>query len=401
MNRAAGESRLGAFARVGRHRREPVMRIAIVHSAVGSESSIDDQDVLVQAAAVAEALDRLGHHPWTVPATLDLAALRARLEADRPDLIFNLVEGFEGWDSLSHLAPALFDAMGIAYTGNSTEATFLTANKVLAKERLRAAGLPTPDWIGPIAPAKSVVRCAEDHGLGAGARGGAGMPGGADSAPDCACPQALAGRADCCGSMPGAAPEEPGRWILKGAWEQASRCLDDDAVVFGRRKEVLAQLAARAARYGRPWFAERFIAGREFNVALLADGVSVRVLPPAEIDFSAFPPEKPRIVGYRAKWLADSFEYHHTPRRFDFDAADGPLLAELARLAADCWAAFDLSGYVRVDFRVDGQGRPWILEINTNPCLSPDAGFAAALERAGLSFDAAIAAVLTAAMLQR
>ncbi len=366
------------------------MRIAIVHNAVGAQSSIDDQDVLVQVATVAEALDRLGHQNWAVPATLDLASLRARLESDRPDVVFNLVEGLEGWDSLSHLAPALFDAMGLAYTGNSTEATFLTANKVLAKQTLRAAGLPTPDWIGPIAPTK---RARADQISGAASRvpGSGGGPLGRT-----ACK--TVGRDAGAASLPERSSERAARWILKGAWEQASRCLDDDAVVFGRHDEVHAQLAARAAQFGRPWFAEQFIAGREFNLALLADGDRPRVLPPAEIDFSAFPPDKPRIVGYRAKWLADSFEYHHTPRRFEFDAADGPLLAELERLARDCWTAFDLKGYVRVDFRVDEQGRPWILEINTNPCLSPDAGFAAAVERAGLSFDSVIAAVLAAAL---
>lgn len=357
------------------------MRIAIVHNAVGSESSLDDQDVLVQAATVAEALSRLGHQCWTVPATLDLAALRARLKSDRPDAVFNLVEGLEGWDSLSHLVPALLDAMGLAYTGNSTEATFLTANKVLAKRTLRAAGLPTPEWIGPVVPVKPVCTDA--------------MPDAASRLPDRAGSRGT--RAEQTAPTPMESAEPVARWILKGAWEQASRCLDDDAVVLGRRDEVHARLMARAAEYGRPWFAERFIVGREFNVALLADGPGPRVLPPAEIDFSAFPPGKPRIVGYRAKWLADSFEYNHTPRRFDFDAADGPLLAELERLARECWTAFDLSGYVRVDFRVDDRGRPWILEINTNPCLSPDAGFAAAVEQAGLSFDAAIAAVLAAA----
>jgi D-alanine-D-alanine ligase len=43
---------------------------------------------------------------------------------------------------------------------------------------------------------------------------------------------------------------------------------------------------------------------------------------------------------------------------------------------------------------VDPQGRPWILETNANPCISPDAGFAAATARAGLSYDQAIASIL-------
>jgi D-alanine-D-alanine ligase len=122
-----------------------------------------------------------------------------------------------------------------------------------------------------------------------------------------------------------------------------------------------------------------------------------QVLPPAEIDFSAFPPDKPRIVGYRAKWQADSFEYQNTPRRFDFPSADGPLLEQLRSLSLRCWALFGLRGYTRVDFRVDRDGRPWILEINTNPCLSPDAGFAAALQQAGIPFETAIQRILDAA----
>ena len=118
------------------------------------------------------------------------------------------------------------------------------------------------------------------------------------------------------------------------------------------------------------------------------------VLPPAEIDFSAFPPAKPRIVGHRAKWQADSFEYHHTPRRFDFPPSDHPLLEQLRHLAQQCWTLFGLRGWVRVDFRVDAAGRPWILEINANPCLTPDAGFAAALGQASIPFDDAIQRIL-------
>jgi D-alanine-D-alanine ligase len=72
-------------------------------------------------------------------------------------------------------------------------------------------------------------------------------------------------------------------------------------------------------------------------------------------------------------------------------------LAELGRLAKACWELFGLAGWARVDFRVDGAGRPFILEINANPCLAPDAGFARALERAGLSFADGIDGILGAA----
>ena len=111
------------------------------------------------------------------------------------------------------------------------------------------------------------------------------------------------------------------------------------------------------------------------------------MLPPAEIVFDGYPPGKPRIVGYRAKWDAESFEYRHTVRSFEFERRDAPLVDSLRSLALRCWELFGLRGYARVDFRVDAAGRPWILEVNANPCLSPDAGFAAAAARAGLSFE--------------
>ena len=70
--------------------------------------------------------------------------------------------------------------------------------------------------------------------------------------------------------------------------------------------------------------------------------------------------------------------------------ADGPLLARLEQLALACWRIFRLNGYARVDFRIDAAGAPWILEVNANPCLSPDAGFSAALERAAIPFTEAV-----------
>jgi D-alanine-D-alanine ligase len=149
-------------------------------------------------------------------------------------------------------------------------------------------------------------------------------------------------------------------------------------------------LRDRERHIGRPLFAEQFIEGREFNLSLL----SGQVLPPAEIDFSSFPPNKPRIVGHQAKWDQGSFEYQQTPRGFDFLATDRPLLECVSELARSCWQLFELSGYARVDFRVDRDGQPWILEVNANPCLSPDAGFAAAVSKAGMTYDEAIQRIM-------
>jgi D-alanine-D-alanine ligase len=336
------------------------MRVAVVHNQPRACAAADEADVLVQVEAVAAALSAAGHEVDRIPCGLDLGALAARLTAAPPDVVFNLAEGLEGHERLCAVVPSFLDALGIPYTGNSAEAIFLTGNKLIAKDRLTAAGLPTPP-----APARWPA-----------------LPGGARST----------------GFV-------PGRYILKPVWEHGSVGMEDDVVVEASTlPDLEARLASLGERTGRACFAEAFVAGRELNVALLAggdDGAGPEVLPPAEIDFSAFPPDKPRIVGWAAKWDEGSFEYHHTPPTFSFGADDRALLAEAARLAEACWAAFDLSGYVRVDFRFDAAGRPFILEVNTNPCLSPDAGFAAAVGQAGLTFEGAIDRIVHAALANR
>jgi D-alanine-D-alanine ligase len=161
---------------------------------------------------------------------------------------------------------------------------------------------------------------------------------------------------------------------------------------------MAGKLQDRAPALGGACFAEAYVAGREFNLSILEEADGPRVLPPAEIIFAEFEPEKPHIVDYRAKWDPDSFEYHHTPRRFAFDGADQALVGQLTALALACWRVFDLKGYARVDFRVDRCGRPWILEVNANPCLSPDAGFAAAVRQAGLTYGQALQYIIDAAL---
>ena len=129
---------------------------------------------------------------------------------------------------------------------------------------------------------------------------------------------------------------------------------------------------------------EEYVEGREFNASLLGYP-QAKLLPVAEIDFSAFPANLYSIVGYRAKWDERSFEYHHTPRKFDPDMPPG-LHDAIANAAVECFRLFMLRDYARVDLRVNARGRVYVLEVNANPCLSPDAGFAAASEKAGISY---------------
>jgi D-alanine-D-alanine ligase len=316
---------------------------------VAPDASADDQDTLVQVGAVAQALKRLGWRVTAVPITLDLAGMTRRLKQIDPHVVFNLVESIGGVGQHIHLPPTVLETMGLPFTGCASPAMFQTSNKLLTKRRMIDTGIPTSAWIEP-------------------------------------------------DGQVGGAPR--GRFIVKSAWEDASIGLDASAVVDGIAA-ARRRIAEMTARYGGLWFAESFIDGREFAVALLEDPDRPRdplPLPAAEMKFIDFPPDMPRILDYASKWDKESFAYRNTPHELDLPESDRPLIEQLVELSVRCWRLFELKGYARVDFRVDRAGRPYVLEVNPNPCLSPDAGFAAMLERAGIDFDVCIDRIIAACL---
>ncbi len=322
-------------------------QVAIIYDRIDEQkSNPDHKDALNQAVAVAGALRDLGYEPYDLTLSRDLGAFFRTLETHRPDFVFNLVESVEGQGRLIHLPPGLLDVLQIPYTGSGADALYVTSNKLLAKRMLRGEDIPTPGFFR-----------LQD--------------------------------------LPVSWRRVRGTFIIKSVWEHASIGIEEDSVVTVKDgTELLEKMEYRRKALGGHCFAEKYIEGREFNLSLLAAPEGPEVLPPAEIRFDNYPPGKRRMVGYRAKWDENSFEYHHTPRRFGFPPEDVPLLENLKELARECWHLFDLRGYARVDFRVDENKHPWVLEINTNPCLSPDAGFSAAVSEGGLSFSQVLRRIL-------
>lgn len=315
--------------------------VAILHAAVPPDAAADEQDTLVQIGVVAAALKRLGWTPVQVPVTLDLAAMAARLKKMNPAVVFNLVESLGGRGQHQHLPASVLDAMGLPYTGNGTVALFETTNKALTKCRLADAGIATAPWFE------------------------------ASEAP----------------------PKIAGKLIVKPVWEDASIGIDAGAVVGGVA-EARRRMAEMAARHGGEWFAESFVDGREFNIAMLESPElppdRPLLLPASELRFIDFPPGMPRVADYASKWDKGSFAYIHTPLCLDIEDELAPLIERLGEIALECWKLFGLRGYARVDFRLDRKNEPFVLEVNANPCLSPDSGFAAMLRKAGMSFDQGI-----------
>jgi D-alanine-D-alanine ligase len=305
-------------------------KIVLLHDLQAEAGRPDSSDTLIEARAIAAALATQGYDTATLPVGLDLGALERALRMLAPYAVFNLVESLEGRGQLVHVVPALLESLGMPFTGCSALALGSTSHKLAAKKTLAGADIATPAVFGAAA--------------------------------------------------------DGGEWIVKSVCEHSSLGIDDSSVVRGAGA-VTRVLAARHAEFGGGWFAERFVPGRELNVAVIAVPDGARVLPVAEICFEGFPADKPAIVGYAAKWQTDSFEYRNTVRSF---AVEPDLAARAARLSLACWRLFALDGYARVDFRVDDSGMLFVLEVNANPCLSPDAGFAAALEQAGIGYADAI-----------
>jgi D-alanine-D-alanine ligase len=319
-------------------------QVLVLHNAVSADAGPDDGDVLEQVATVGAALDELGHEHQTLACDLDLEALRQELVRQRPEVVFNLVESLAGHDRLLPLVPALLEALRIPYCGSSASALALSTGKLSTRRRLSAAGVPMP-------------------------RLAAAWPQGplADSVPY--------------------------NVIVKSTWQHGSAGLDAECVLEAGTP-LRPALQRLAPRLGGECVAEEFIDGRELNLSLLEGPRGWRCLPPAEIRFDAFPSGRPRIVGHEAKWCADSFEYQQTPRTFEFSRVDRPLLRRAEDLALETVALLGLGAWARVDFRVGPGGDLRVLEANANPCLSPDAGFRAALEQAGIGWSAAVASIL-------
>lgn len=325
--------------------------ILILHNTFGSSKDPlyeSRAGVIDQVRAVEQSLDVLGVGS-EVLAIENLRHLTQVLGARRESLIFNLAEEFLCSIEQACYVPAVCRAFGKRCTGNDTPAMLLAQNKISAKAILRDAGLPCPEGI-VIYPRQK----ADWSNLSA------------------------------------------GQYIFKPAFCDASEGITAESVLslpnVQNKGDVLIEKLHR--QFSQPVIVERFIPARELNVSVIERNGKVKVLPLAEIDFSAFSESQTKIVDYDAKWQKDSFGYNNTPRKIPADLPQD-VAEKVGSLAAAAFKAVGCRDYARVDFRLDEKLEPFILEVNPNPDISPDAGFAAALEAAGIPYERFVWTVLT------
>lgn len=320
-------------------------KVILLFNKLSDQPKDDESDVIRQMNYVTKALRILGYTPYRVPFSIDIKEAMDRIRKINPYVIFNLVEMVEGTGAMLYFGPAILEYLGFPYTGVPLAPMFITTSKILTKKMLNLWNIPTSDWY-------------------------------------------MMDQVDLL---------KPGEtYIVKPIWEDGSLGLDENSVFTGRDKKFIRNMKKFDKKIH---FIEKFIEGREFNLSILGGKKGPQVMPPAEILFKDYPEGKPRVVGYNAKWTENSFEYNHTPRTFRHSSDDQPLLDELVRIALQSWYEFELRGYVRVDFRVDRDNRPFVLEINGNPCIAPESGFVAATRQAGMKFPDVVKRIIEDAVL--
>lgn len=318
-------------------------KVVVLHNKISENPTTDELDVLDQVKDVKDALEKLGYETAVVPFSFDLNQAIKDIKAENAKFVFNLVEGIDNDGQLITVAPAILDYLKIPYTGCTKESMFLTSNKVLTKKIMQSNGIPTAEWVTSDNARDNVFLDGE-------------------------------------------------RYIVKATWEDASIGLDEDAVVSPKSKEDLLNIIkAKNEKYKIEFFAERYIHGRDLTISMVAR----KQMPVCEVTFLGYYDDnKARVFNYNAKWVKDTPEYDNTDIEFEFDGIKKSAIEEMQKIAYDCWDIFGLKGYARVDFRVDEAGKPFVLEINPNPCISRGIMFDKMMQEGKMDYVDGIKAII-------
>jgi len=328
-------------------------RVAVLYTSVFEsikdlkEDQREDMDLAVNAKSVTEALRSAGHDAWTHAFGKDPAELIPALRSPGTEAVFNLCECPDLSPEKELHACALLELLRLPYTGNGPLALGICNSKALSKQLMIANGIPTPRF--------RLYTCdpAGEPGL----------------------------------SYP---------LVVKPANEDGSAGITEDSVVAdlaGLRRQV------QGLREGfrQDSLVEEFVDGREFNVGVLGNGSTAdphRSLPAAELVYRN---PRWRLCTYDSKWNATHPSYTEIA---PVCPADIPpeLVARLSGITLACARIFGLTGYARVDFRMNAEGELFVLEVNPNPDISVDAGMPRAARAAGLHYPDLILEILRLGM---
>ncbi len=285
---------------------------------------------------VIQTLREGGHEVRVLGVNDDLAGIRPTAEAFSPHIVFNLMEAFAGVTTFDQNVVSYLELLRLPYTGCNPRGLVMARDKALSKKLLAYHRIPVPEF--------TVVR-------------------------------------------PGRKPVLPKRLryplIVKSLFFESSAGISQASVV-----ESHEQLAKRVAfiheSLGTAAIVEQFIDGRELYVGVLGNE-RLDVLPVWEMSFAHMPDNRWKIATERVKW---STKYQKRHGIMTSAAALDPATAErIQRIAKRTYRALDLSGYARVDLRLDDEGRVFVLEANPNPNLAYGEDFAESAETGGMPYE--------------
>jgi len=312
----------------------------------------DVTSVRESAKAITRALAESGH---TVELSgvhgVEVYSVLAQIRTQNYDLLFNLCESMDNNSLNEPTFAGLLDLFGIRYTGADLLALASCLHKQRTKDILLAHGVPTPPY----------RYLTSEASLADPTLDGLDYP-----------------------------------WFVKLAHEDASlgiteaNLVRDASALRARSRELMRE-------YKQSVIAERYVEGREINVTVMGNGAEARTLPLHEIDFAAMPSDRPHIVSYAAKWEEDHVDYVGT-KPVPLREASPALVAAVQEVALAAYRAVELRDYGRVDLRVDASGQPWVIDVNPNPDISPDAGVTRAAAAAGMTYPQMVAEIARIAL---
>jgi D-alanine-D-alanine ligase len=286
-----------------------------------------------QAAQVLTSAMRAVGHPVT-EVCLENRDLAGLLQPYAPDsvILFNWCEEIPGIPNSYDLIAQTLEELGFTFTGADSKSLSFSQDKRRVQQRLNSCGIATPRW--------QIFTSADSDGWQ---------------------------------TFPA---------IVKPALDHCSLGVTRDSVVW-TAGELAAQVGHLMDTYHEPALVEEFIDGREFHVTVVGNG-TLHMLPPAEMDFSAFADVRDRLCTYESKFDPQSKAYNLI--KLCLPAALTPDEEKLlARTSLESYRALDCRDYARLDIRLRN-GVFYVLDINPNADISPDTSPALAAQLAGLSY---------------
>ena len=305
---------------------------------------------------IKRSLEGHGHEVAMVNVRDNFDTMLDAIRTHKPDVVMNLVEFFRDDAELEHDVPALFELLGVEYTGNRPLALSLCQKKPQAKALLAAHGLPVPR--GMVVETMAALNDLEALGFG--------YP-----------------------------------MMVKPAYDDASGGIDSGSVVHDR-----AQLTTRIDKmlheHKQAALVEEYIEGREIHCAILGD----RPLPLYEMQFKGGTDEAgvplPKIITYRAKWDPYSRDHHAVQGVCPPPDLDPALAKNIEDVAMRAYRALGCRDYARVDMRVDARtNQPYILEVNPNPDLAESCAFTASANASGRTYESMICEIVELALARK